>query len=181
MAFKVKKLNIPEVFLITPVRYLDSRGYFQEQYKSSDFLEIGIKENFVQDNFSFSERGVLRGLHFQLPPKSQSKLVSCVAGKIWDVAVDVRKKSSTFGQWVAEELSQENGSMLYIPEGFAHGFVVLSETANVYYKAGNFYDAKLETGIVWNDINLNIPWPVVNPIVSKKDLQLPNFLQAKYF
>jgi dTDP-4-dehydrorhamnose 3,5-epimerase len=173
MPFTFKKLDIPEIILIEPRVFPDSRGFFMETYKHSDFLQNGIKEHFVQDNLSQSVRGVLRGLHFQKNPNAQGKLVQCLKGRIFDVAVDIRKGSPTFGKWVSTELSEENKQMLYIPPPFAHGFVVLSENAEVVYKCTKEYAPEDDRGIIWNDPDINILWPLKDPVLSAKDAQLP--------
>ncbi len=173
MPFSFSSLEIPDVKLITPKYYLDERGYFLENYKESEFLASGIDAKFVQDNFSHSIYGVLRGLHYQTELKQQAKLVSVISGEIFDVAVDIRKDSTTFGKWTSEILSEKNHKMLYIPEGFAHGFCTLSDTANVLYKVTNEYSPENEQGIIWNDSDIAISWPIQNPIVSKKDKELP--------
>jgi dTDP-4-dehydrorhamnose 3,5-epimerase len=171
MAFQFKPLSIPDVILIQPDIYGDDRGFFREVFKASQFKDIGINQ-IVQVNHSKSQKNVLRGLHFQIEPKAQGKIVSVVAGKIFDVAVDVRKNSSTFGQWVSVELSAEEKNMVYVPEGFAHGFYVMEdETEIVYYCAHNEYSAEHERGIIWNDADINIQWPAQNPILSAKDQQ----------
>ena len=172
VSFTFKKLSIPEVILIEPKLYSDNRGFFFESFKETDFFSNGITK-FVQDNFSHSIKGVIRGLHYQKNPKSQAKLVTVFNGKIFDVAVDIRKNSPTYGKWVAEILSNENHRSLYIPEGFAHGFSVLSKEADVLYKISNEYSPKDEGGIIWNDPTINIPWSVEKPIISEKDNQLP--------
>jgi dTDP-4-dehydrorhamnose 3,5-epimerase len=173
MPFTFKKLDIPEIILIEPEVFLDGRGFFMETYKYSDFVHIGIKEHFVQDNFSQSARGVLRGLHFQKNPNAQGKLVQCLKGRIFDVAVDIRKGSPTFGRWVSMELSGENKRILYIPPPFAHGFVVLSETADVVYKCTKEYAPEDDRGIIWNDPDIKILWPFKYPVISEKDARLP--------
>jgi dTDP-4-dehydrorhamnose 3,5-epimerase len=173
MPFNFKRLAIPEVILIEPKVFSDKRGFFAEIYKYSDFTGMGIKEYFVQDNYSKSSRGVLRGLHFQKNPHAQGKLVQCIKGKIFDVAVDIRKGSPTFRQWVSVELSEENNLILYVPSAFAHGFVVLSEVANVIYKCTREYSPEDDCGIVWNDPDLGIHWPVKDPILSEKDKSHP--------
>ena len=173
MPFSFSSLEIPDVKLITPKYYLDERGYFLENYKESEFLANGIDAKFVQDNFSHSIYGVLRGLHYQTELKQQAKLVSVISGEIFDVAVDIRKDSPTFGKWTSEILSEKNHKMLYIPKGFAHGFCTLSDTANVLYKVTNEYSPENEQGIIWNDSEIAISWPIQNPIVSKKDKELP--------
>jgi dTDP-4-dehydrorhamnose 3,5-epimerase len=173
MPFNFNKLAIPEVILIEPKVFADGRGSFMETYKYSDFALIGIKEHFVQDNYSRSVRGVLRGLHFQKSPNAQGKLVHCVRGSVFDVAVDIRKGSPTFGRWVGAELSEESNLLLYIPSGFAHGFITLSESADVMYKCTNEYAPGVDRGIIWNDPDINIRWPVKNPVLSEKDGRHP--------
>ncbi len=155
--------------------YKDKRGFFVERFNKKSFEKLGLETNFVQDNFSYSLPKVIRGLHFQHSPW-QAKLVGCVSGKIWDVAVDIRHNSPTFGQHFAIELSGENGKLLYIPAGFAHGFCVLGqEPANVGYKVDNFYSKESDSGIVFNDKDLAIAWPILDPIISDKDSNLPSF------
>ncbi len=181
MPFLFKKLDLPEVVLVEARSFPDERGKFLEMYKKSDFARAGIKAEFVQDSISISKKNVLRGLHFQKPPHVQAKLIGVVAGKILDVAVDMRKSFPNFGKWVAQELSDENAKMLYIPEGFAHGFLVLSEEARVCYKMSKEYAPGSDGGVIWNDLKLNISWPVDNPILSEKDSKLPSFENAFYF
>ena len=178
MPFAFKGLEIPEVVLIEPKVFEDGRGFFMETYKMPDFVTAGIKGNFVQENHSRSTRGVLRGLHYQNPPFAQGKLVRVVRGEIFDVVVDIRKGSPTWGQWVGVILSEENKNSVYVPEAFAHGFCVLSEIAEVIYKTTNVYSAESEAGIIWNDEDLNIEWPVKEPILSEKDEKLPNLKNA---
>ncbi|MCG6553278.1 MAG: dTDP-4-dehydrorhamnose 3,5-epimerase [Candidatus Magnetominusculus sp. LBB02] len=178
MPFEFERLEIPDVVLVTPRLFPDERGYFKELYKYSDFAAFGIKERFVQDNFSKSSKDVLRGLHYQMYPKAQGKLVSCNKGEIFDVAVDIRASSGTFGRWVGAALTGENHKMLYIPAGFAHGFVVMSETVEVIYKCTEEYSPKDDRGIIWNDPDLNINWQVKSPLVSDKDSRLPRFKEA---
>ncbi len=149
-----------------------------ETYKMPDFVAAGIKANFVQDNHSCSAKGNLRGLHYQNPPFAQGKLVRAVRGEIFDVAVDIRKGSPTWGKWVGVILSEENKNILYVPAGLAHGFCVLSEIAEVIYKTTNVYSAESEAGIIWNDEDLNIEWPVKEPILSEKDEKLPSLKNA---
>ncbi|RZD45450.1 MAG: dTDP-4-dehydrorhamnose 3,5-epimerase [Thaumarchaeota archaeon] len=173
MSFIFNKLAIPNVVSITPKIFNDDRGYFFENFHDSIFTQNNIDEKIIQENFSFSKKNVLRGLHFQKPPKSQAKLVSVISGEIFDVAVDLRKTSSTFGQWVGEILSKENHKSLFIPSGFAHGFCVLSQSASVLYKINQEYSPEHESGIIWNDPDLNISWPITNPFLSKKDQNLP--------
>ena len=165
----IKKTKIPEVLVLEPKAMGDDRGFFLESYNQRSFAEIGIHRNFVQDNHSRSARNVLRGLHYQIG-HPQGKLVRVVAGAIWDVAVDLRRSSPTFGAWVAEELTAENKRMLWIPEGFAHGFVVISDAADVLYKATDFYAPSCERSLLWNDPQLGITWPLSGePLLSPKD------------
>ena len=173
MPFLFKSLKIPDVILVEPKVYSDQRGFFIESFKESDYFKNGIKDKFVQDNFSHSSKCVLRGLHYQTEPKSQAKLVTVLKGKIFDVAVDIRKKSPTFGKWVGEILSEDNHKLLYIPNGFAHGFCILSNDASISYKVSNEYSPENERGIIWNDPEINISWPISNPILSAKDSHLP--------
>ncbi len=173
MPFEFVRLSIPDVILIKPKVFEDERGFFMETYKKSDFEKAGIKCEFVQDNHSKSKYGVLRGLHFQKEPYAQAKIVRCVRGVIYDVAVDLRRNSPTFGKYVAVILSEFNRYMLYIPRGFAHGFLVLSDEAEVIYKVDNEYAPEYECGLIWNDPDVNIPWPIDNPILSEKDRKWP--------
>lgn len=173
MPFSFKNLLIPEIILIEPKVFVDERGFFMEIYKRSDFVNHGIKEYFVQDNYSRSSKNVLRGLHYQKNPKAQGKLVKCISGRIFDVAVDIRKNSSTYGKWVSADLSSENNCMLYIPQGFAHGFVVLSDYAEILYKCTEEYSVENDRGIIWNDPDIKIKWPIENPILSEKDQKNP--------
>jgi dTDP-4-dehydrorhamnose 3,5-epimerase len=175
MSFNFKKLEISDVVLVEPKSFSDDRGFFLESFKISEFTENGINTKFVQDNISHSVSDVIRGLHFQKNPKAQAKLITAVKGEIFDVAVDIRKNSPTYGKWVSEILSEDNHNLLYVPEGFAHGFCVLSKEADVYYKVSNEYSPKDEGGIIWNDSSLNIEWPISKPIVSSSDSQLPLF------
>lgn len=160
MNFTFHPLELPGVVMIEAVAYEDDRGLFMERYKQSTFAEHGITDVFCQDNLSKSASGVLRGLHYQLPPFDQAKLVGVVAGSIFDVAVDVRRGSETFGQWVGHELSAENRRMLYVPTGYAHGFLVTSETAVVTYKTSHEYARHHERGIRWDDPEIGIDWPL---------------------
>lgn len=171
------KTKIPEVIIIEPKVFKDERGYFFESFNQAEF-DKNIKEvTFVQDNESKSTKGVLRGLHFQTPPYAQAKLVRCIQGKVLDVAVDVRKNSPTYGKHVAVELSEENKKQLFIPRGFAHGFVVLSETATFAYKVDNIYAPQCDSGIIWNDETLNINWQINEEevVLSSKDEKLSSF------
>ena len=169
MPFEFEKLGIPDIILIKPSVFKDERGFFMEVYKKPDFEEANIKTEFIQDNHSFSKKNVLRGLHFQREPYAQAKLVRCIVGEIYDVAVDLRRKSSSFGKYIAVRLSGENNYILYVPRGFAHGFQVLSEYAHVIYKVDNLYAPKYESGLIWNDPDINIKWPTENPLISEKD------------
>ncbi len=172
MPFNSKKLAIPDVVLIEPKIIGDERGAFSEIYKLSDFAKSGIDKQLVQVNYSKSKKDVLRGLHYQLIPKAQGKLIRAVTGKIFDVAVDIRKGSPSYGKWIGEVLSSENRKMLYIPEGFAHGFCVLSDTAEIIYYCTDEYAPGYDRGIVWSDPELQIDWPVRDPVLSEKDSQL---------
>jgi dTDP-4-dehydrorhamnose 3,5-epimerase len=173
MPFDFKQLAIPEVLLIAPRVWPDSRGFFMETYKRSEFAAAGIGEIFVQENHSSSQRGVLRGLHFQRPPQAQSKLVRVITGKIFDVAVDLRPGSATRGAWVGVELSAEDRTLLYIPDWCAHGFCVLSERADIVYHTSAEYSPEHEAGILWSDPALGITWPVADPIVADRDKRWP--------
>ena len=168
---KVTDTKIPDVKIIEPTVFEDERGYFFESFNHKKFEEaIGREVSFVQDNHSKSVKGVLRGLHYQLPPHAQGKLVRVVQGEVFDVAVDIRKSSPTFGQWVAEVLSAGNKKQLWIPEGFAHGFLTLSDTAEFLYKTTDYYAKECERSIRWNDQTLRIEWPPMKvPILSEKD------------
>jgi len=179
--FTFEKLAIPEVILIRPRVFPDERGFFLETYKQSDFAANGIAVPFVQDNHSCSEKGVLRGLHYQVPPFAQGKLVRCVAGEVLDVAVDIRKGSPTFGKWVAEILSQENSSMLYVPPGFAHGYYAFSETVHVLYKVTAEYAPDCERGIIWNDPEIGVQWPSDQVRLSGQDQDNPSLADAELF
>lgn len=167
---RVEETSLPGVLLIETQIFHDLRGHFRELWNERRYQEAGIPGPFVQDNVSVSPRGILRGLHYQWP-HSQAKLISVLEGTIWDVAVDLRHNSATFGCWVAEELSAESGRQLWIPEGFAHGFVVLSERAVVAYRCTDYYHPESERTLLWNDPELGIPWPVKQPILSDKDRQ----------
>ena len=175
MPFSVVRLSIPDVILIEPHVFGDGRGFFMETYKRSEFAAFGIDGSFAQDNHSKSDRGVLRGLHYQRAPYGQSKLVRVVAGEIFDVAVDIRPGSPTYGKWVSTILSAANRRMVFIPPWCAHGFCVTSETAEVVYKASTEYSPAHESGIAWNDPDLAIDWPVRSPTVSARDQQWPAF------
>lgn len=172
MPFEFEKTYIEDLLIVKPKTFSDSRGFFREMFKSSDFKNF-IVGKFVQDNFSYSVKNVIRGLHFQRPPKEQSKLVMCLYGEIFDVAVDLRKGSPTYLKWFGINLSQSNGYMLYIPRGFAHGFAVLSESACVYYKCDEEYSSEHDWGIRYDDPSIGIEWKIHNPVLSQKDLNLP--------
>ncbi|SHO42815.1 dTDP-4-deoxyrhamnose-3,5-epimerase [Nitrosotalea sinensis] len=173
MPFKFTKLKIPDVILVEASSFEDERGYFMETFKESIFRSNGVNTRFVQDNYSHSTKGVLRGLHYQKNPKAQAKLVMAITGEILDVAVDIRKNSPTFGKWVSEILSDKNHKMLYVPEGFAHGFYVTSDKADVIYKVNTEYSPENERGILWNDPDVCIKWPTDKPVMIQKDLELP--------
>ncbi len=167
---KLIPTQLEEVLIIEPRVFEDSRGFFMETYQRERYFENGICSVFVQDNFSYSVQGTLRGLHYQLP-KPQAKLVQVLQGEIFDVAVDIRKGSPSFGKWAGVHLSHQNKQQLFIPEGFAHGFMVLSSLALVIYKSSDFYAPACEGGVIWNDPDLGIEWPIDQPILSEKDLQ----------
>ena len=173
MPFTLQKLNIPQVLLIEAQSFPDERGFFMESFKESSLVNFGINTKFVQDNYSRSKKDVLRGLHYQKNPKAQAKLIIALRGEIFDVVVDIRKNSPTYGKWVGEILSEKNHKILYVPEGFAHGFCVLSDEADVLYKVNNEYSPEHEKGIIWNDPQINISWPIEQPILHEKDHQLP--------
>ena len=175
--------SIPDVVLIEPKVFGDSRGFFYESFNQQAFLAAtGVQCDFVQDNHSRSTQGVLRGLHYQLPPRAQGKLVRVVRGRVWDVAVDIRKSSPTFGQWVGAELSEDNQHQLWVPPGFAHGFVVLSETADFLYKTTDYYAPEHERCIAWTDPQLAIDWRYAGePRLSAKDAQGLILAQAEVF
>jgi len=173
MPFTFKTLEIPEVILVEPKSFPDNRGFFLESFKASDFAKGNLPTHFAQDNFSFSRKNVIRGLHYQKEPKTQGKLVSVLKGGVWDVAVDIRRSSPTFLQWVAVELNDRNHLMLYIPPGFAHGFLSLTEDVHLLYKCTNEYDPQADSGIRWNDPEISILWPNNEPVISAKDAALP--------
>ena len=172
---EIIQTSIPEVLLIKPAVFKDARGYFYEVFNKSVFEKMGLITEFVQDNQSMSEKGTVRGLHFQAPPFDQGKLVTVIKGAVIDVAVDIRRSSPFYGKTVAIELNEDNKYMLWIPSGFAHGFSTLKDNTIFQYKCTNFYNKSTEGGIIWNDLNLDIQWNVDNPIISEKDNQLPSF------
>lgn len=177
-ALKVIETGLPGVLLIEPKVFADERGFFLETFNATRFLEAGIPAEFVQDNHSRSARGVLRGLHYQLP-NAQGKLVRCSRGAIFDVAVDIREGSPAFGRWYAVELSEENKRMLWVPPDFAHGFCALTDDCDVIYKVTRLYDPANDHGIIWNDPELGIRWPVAQPRLSPKDAAAPRLKDAK--
>ena len=178
----VIKTEIPDVLIFEPKVFGDERGFFMESFNQKVFEEVvGRKVEFVQDNHSKSRKGVLRGLHYQLEPYAQGKLVRCVVGEVFDVAVDIRKSSPTFGKWVGVNLSAENKRQLWIPEGFAHGFYVKEEGSEILYKTNNFYSKEHEKCIIWNDALLNIDWQLYKePLISQKDCLGTPFIQINY-
>ncbi|WP_394675221.1 dTDP-4-dehydrorhamnose 3,5-epimerase [uncultured Chryseobacterium sp.] len=180
---EIKLTTLEDCYIIEPTIYEDQRGYFYEKFNQKQFEELtGMNGQFVQDNVSKSAYGVLRGLHLQKGDHAKAKLVSCLEGKVLDVAVDVRENSPTFGQWFSIELTEENKLQLYIPRGFAHGFCVLSDTAVFSYKCDNYYNKASEGGIIWNDEELNIEWqlPLEDIILSEKDTVLPSFSSKNF-
>ena len=178
---KVIATRLPEVKIIEPKVNEDARGFFMETWNQARYVEHGLPAVFVQDNLSFSQKGVLRGLHFQ-NPNSQGKLVYVLQGEVFDVAIDIRVGSPTFGEWVGVTLSSENKRQFYIPEGFAHGFCVTSETALFVYKCTEIYDSQSEYGVSWQDPDLAIQWPLEQPVLSEKDLKYPRLkeIEAKF-
>jgi len=171
-------MEIHDVVLVEAKAFPDGRGFFMETYMFSEFAANGIPERFVQDNFSHSKRNVLRGLHYQKNPKAQGKLVAVFLGRIFDVAVDIRQGSPTYGRWVGVELSDIGHNMVYVPPGFAHGFCVVSAEADVGYKTTEEFSPDLERGIIWNDRDLAIGWPTGSPILAPKDAALPPLREA---
>lgn len=170
----VKETIFQGVYILEPPVFTDNRGFFMESYNKRLFEQIGIHMDFIQDNHSFSENaGVLRGLHYQLEPKAQTKLVRVCTGAIFDVIVDIRKGSDTFGKWISVILSEENKRQVLIPKGFAHGFCTLVHSTTVIYKVDEYYDPAHDRGVIWNDPDIGIDWPVLIPILSEKDKKLP--------
>ena len=178
MRFRFERLEIPEVILVEPKVFRDDRGFFMETYRRNDFVEFGIDKYFVQVNHSLSTKDTLRGLHYQKEPMAQGKLIRVVRGEIFDVGVDIRQGSPTYGRYVSQILSNVNRLMLYIPQGFAHGFCVLSDEAEVTYLTTEVYAPEYERGITWDDGEIAISWPIKNPIVSEKDAGQPNLRDA---
>ena len=178
MPFRFTPTDISGVIVIDPPVFPDDRGFFMESYKRSEFAAGGINETFVQCNQSKSARGILRGLHYQKKPKAQAKLVRALSGEIYDVAVDLRKGSSTYGKWTTVILSAENKKMLFVPVGFAHGFCVTSADAEMLYMTTEEYAPDLEAGVLWDDPDLAIEWPVANPVLSARDRAWPRLRDA---
>jgi len=181
MSFKFEKMEIKDVIVITPEIHADKRGSLTEVFKLSDFSENGISNLIFQENETKSKKDVLRGLHYQIKPYDQSKLVRCIRGKIFDVAVDIRKNSDTFGKWVGIEISSKNKKMVYIPSGFAHGFYTLTDDTVINYKLSFEYFPEAQRHIKWNDQDLNIKWPEGNKILSEKDKKAKSFKNAELF
>ena len=186
MKFKKIETGVKDLFIIEPQIFEDTRGFFLESYNYNDFKELGIENIFVQDNHSKSLKGVLRGLHFQKEKYSQAKLVRVLKGSVLDIAVDLRKDSETFGKYIAVELNEKNKKMLFIPKGFAHGFLSLENDTEIFYKCDNFYNPKSESGIIWNDRDLNIDWNFKKYnidehklIISEKDKKNISFKEYK--
>jgi len=171
--------SIEGILIIEPQTFEDQRGFFMETYNQSRYVKAGVNKVFVQDNLSYSLQGTVRGLHFQIK-NPQAKLVHVITGEIFDVAVDIRPGSATFGQWTGIHLSDKNRRQLYIPEGFAHGFCVLSDAARFSYKCSDFYAPEDEGGIIWSDPDIGISWPLENPIISEKDKQYPKLSDLKH-
>jgi dTDP-4-dehydrorhamnose 3,5-epimerase len=176
---KIEKSQIKDLILIKPDVFEDQRGYFFESYNEEKFRQLGIDVKFLQDNESKSGKGVLRGLHFQVPPYQQDKLVRVIKGAVLDVAVDLRKSSPTYGQWASFELSEKNKWMYWIPAGFAHGFLTLEENTVFFYKCTQVYHKESERGIIWNDADLKIDWGIRDPLVSEKDKVAMGFREFK--
>ena len=181
---KIKNTIFQGVKIFSPSLFKDKRGFFFESYNKKLFKElVGTEISFVQDNHSESSKGVLRGLHYQIPPKGQGKLVRVIKGEIFDVIVDIRKLSKTFGKWLGINISEHNKKQIWIPEGFAHGFLTISDTAECLYKTTDYYSSEHERGIIWNDENLDIKWPYDSNkiIISDKDLKNKSFKNQEYF
>ncbi len=181
MVFRSFPTKLNGIVLIETQTHNDGRGFFLESYKKSDFENLGIKHEFNQDNLSLSAKGVLRGLHYQIEPFEQGKLVRVITGRIFDVAVDIRKGSGTFGSWLGIELSSGNKKMLWIPPGFAHGFLALEDDTNVLYKTTKEYSREHERGIIWNDPRIGIRWPMKPTGISEKDADFPDLDHAETF
>ncbi len=179
MPFKFTQSKLNGVLHIEPQKFGDNRGFFMENYKRSEYMSAGISDTFIQDNHSCSSQGTLRGVHFQREPKAQSKLIRVTRGAVWDVVVDLRRGSSTFGQWDAVELSEENNRMIYVPTGFGHGFLTLKDDTHFLYKCSDEYSPECDAGILWCDSQIGIEWPKMEYIISEKDKNLPLLGQAK--
>jgi len=179
MPFEFEELGLPGVLLIKPRIFRDDRGYFLETYKKEDLARAGIEGEFVQDNCSRSAYGVLRGMHFQREPCAQAKIVQCVRGVVYDVAVDLRRGSPTFGGYAACILSEGNRQQLYVPRGLAHGFLVLSDVGEVMYKVDSPYSPECEGGLIWDDPDVDVPWPVDDPILAERDRRWPDLKSLK--
>lgn len=179
MSFRFVPLEIPDVIRVEPAVHRDDRGFFLETWRRSAFRDAGIDAEFVQDNRARSSRGVLRGLHYQLPPAAQGKLVSVSRGEVFDVAVDLRGGSPTFGRWVGARLRADDQHMIWVPAGFAHGYCVLSEVADLAYKVTAEYAPDLDRGIRWDDPDVGVRWPVDEPVLSAKDRALPPLAEAE--
>ena len=170
----IKETLLQDVYILEPAVFHDKRGFFMESYNKRILEQLGIHVDFIQDNHSFSKNaGIIRGLHYQLNPKAQTKLVRVSTGAIFDVIVDIRKNSVTFGKWVSVILSEENKRQVLVPKGFAHGFCTLVPNTNVIYKVDEYYDPEFDRGILWNDPDIGIDWPISSPILSDKDSKLP--------
>jgi dTDP-4-dehydrorhamnose 3,5-epimerase len=179
--FEVKQMHMKGLMLLIPKVFGDERGFFMETFKRSELKALGVDREFLQDNHSRSVKGVLRGLHYQVGEHAQAKLVRCIRGLIFDVAVDIRPGSETFGQWYGIILSEENHYQLFIPEGFAHGYYTISDTAEVIYKTTREYAPNADRGIIWNDPDIGIYWPSFNPVLSEKDTKHPILREIKEF
>ena len=179
---EVKQTKIKDLLILKPDVFSDDRGFFMESFNQKQFNDIvGRDVKFVQDNHSFSKKNTLRGIHYQLNPNAQGKLVRVIAGEVLDIAVDLRSKSKTFGEWCGVILNEKNNEQFWVPEGFGHGFVVLSESAHFLYKTTSFYSKECERSIIWNDSDLNINWGISDPLLSSKDLESPKFINSDYF
>lgn len=179
MAFTFTSLEIPDVVVVRPDRYDDDRGYFKEVFRSEVFAAAGLPAAFAQDNVTRSRRGVLRGLHYQLPPVAQGKLIGVVRGRIFDVAVDLRAESPTYGGWVGRTLDDDTGELLWVPAGFAHGYCVLSESADVMYKVSHPFEPSLSRGMAWDDPTVGVEWPISEPVLSQADQRQPTLDQIE--
>ena len=177
MSFTFTPYELPGLLLVEGKAFPDERGWFMESFRAKDFEAAGIPP-FVQDNLSRSRKGVLRGLHYQKAPAAIGKLVRCVRGRIWDVAVDIRRSSPTYGKWAAVELSEDGNRLFWIPAGFAHGFYTLSDSADVHYKVTGYWSADVDRGVLWNDPAIGIRWPAADPVLAPKDAKLPPLASA---